>query len=90
MAQAHNRPSFNYIESFFEIEITPEDLKRIAGEIERMEQEFHTPGQVIRYKLSSNFALVHRPEKKRIPTARVENPKQSFVPAPPKALEGNT
>ena len=69
---AQNRPSFNYIESFFEIEITPEDLKRIAGEMERMEQNFHVPGQVIRYKLSSNFAVLYRPEKKRPALSHVD------------------
>ncbi len=80
MASMSGKPSFNYIESFFEIEVTPADLKRIAGEIERMESEFHTTGQVIRYKLNHNFALVYRPEKKRRFAARIDNPtSQTFV-----------
>lgn len=69
-----SKPSFNHIESFHEIPLSPEELKRIAGEIERMEQEFHTPGQVIRYKLSHNFCIVYKPEKKRNAAARVDKP----------------
>jgi len=81
MAAPQTRPNFNYIESFFEIEISPEELKRIAGEIERLEQGFHIPGQVIRYKLSSNFAVVYRPEKKRVLPAHVDTPAPQTYPA---------
>jgi hypothetical protein len=88
---AQTRPSFNYIESFFEIDITPEELKRIAGEMERMEAGFHIPGQVIRYKLSTNFAVTYRPEKKRPANSHVDLPIPTAT-APAReaiAVEGN-
>lgn len=60
------RPSWNYIESFYEIEMTPLELRNIAAEMEKISNDFHLPGQVIRFKLSGSFALVYKPEKSRM------------------------
>jgi hypothetical protein len=64
MCMDKKRSGFNHVESFFEIEITPDELRKMALEMEHLaKSEFHLTGQVIRYKISSKFALLYRPEK---------------------------
>lgn len=59
------RSGFNHLESFFEVDIMPNELRKIADEIDQvMKSDLYIPGQVIRYKLSSKFVIVCKPEKR--------------------------
>jgi len=52
------------IESTHEIEITPDELREIAVEMDRKaKHESFQPGQVIRFKVNERFAFVYRPAK---------------------------
>ena len=55
--------SFNHIESMYELAITPHELRQAADLLERQSKEGYLEGQIIRYKLSHNFCLVHKPER---------------------------
>jgi hypothetical protein len=56
---------FNECEALHELQMTPDDLREIATEMERKSKtEFYQQGQVIRYKFNHLFAFVYRPEKK--------------------------
>lgn len=52
------------IESTHEIDITPDDLRSIAVEMEKKARhDSFQPGQVIRYKINDRFAFTYRPSK---------------------------
>mgnify|MGYP006281444205 CR=1 FL=1 len=63
--------SFNECEALHEIKVTPDKLREIATEMERVSKvDTFQAGQVIRYKLGHLFALVYKPERS---TAKEEN-----------------
>ena len=53
-------PLANAIETYFEIDVTPEQLFDIANQLEHGGKIAH-PGQVIRVKMNSQFCFVFRP-----------------------------
>lgn len=54
---------FNQCEVFYEIEMTPEKLREIAAEIEKLSKsDLFLTGQIIRYKINHKFAFVYKPE----------------------------
>lgn len=61
------RPSFNYIECSFELDISPQELRQIADEMDQRVRGFCLPGQVVRYKLNHLFTILHKPEVKQLP-----------------------
>ncbi len=67
--------SFNECEALHEIKITPDKLREIATEMERVSKvDTFQAGQVIRYKLGHLFAFVYKPERS---TAKEENHAQN-------------
>lgn len=59
---------FNQCEVLFEIDMTPNKLREIASEIEKLSKgELYLPGQVVRYKLNHKFCFVHKPETRTVP-----------------------
>jgi hypothetical protein len=56
--------SFNECEALHEIKITPDRLREIATEMERISKldQFQV-GQVIRFKLGHLFAFTYKPER---------------------------
>lgn len=75
------RPNFNYIENSFELDISPQELRQIADEMDQRIRGFCLPGQVIRYKLNNMFTIYHKPEVKplALPPPRVKD--ENKVPA---------
>lgn len=56
--------SFNECEALHELKITPDRLREIATEMERISKlEQFQAGQVIRFKLGHLFAFVYKPER---------------------------
>ncbi len=52
------------VEATHEIDVTPDKLREIAVEMERKSKnENFQAGQVVRYKFSSRFAFVFKPDK---------------------------
>lgn len=56
--------SFNECEALHEIKISPDRLREIATEMERVSKlEQFQAGQVVRFKLGHLFAFVYKPER---------------------------
>jgi hypothetical protein len=52
----------NHLETMWEINTDPVQLRQIADQLERAKEQAHQPGQIIRYKVSHNFCVVYKPE----------------------------
>lgn len=67
------RPNFNYIENSFELDISPQELRHIADEIEQRARGFCLPGQVIRYKVNGLITIYHKPDVKQAQLPRIKD-----------------